>query len=263
MQRFALRLEYDGTGFVGWQRQDNGLSLQQVLEEAAAHLTGGAPVSSVVAGRTDAGVHAVGQVAMIALPKPITPDRLRDALNFHMKPHRLTVLQAAAAPDGWNPRFSAIGRTYRYTILNRRARPALDADRVWHVPSPLDIAAMENAATFLLGHHDFTSFRAVACQAKSPVRTLERLDIIRQEDRITVTTAARSFLHHQVRNMVGTLKLVGEGAWPASRVATALAARDRAAAGPTAPASALCLVAVTYPDDPFAPPDFPPAAVPG
>jgi tRNA pseudouridine38-40 synthase len=195
----------------------------------------------------------MGQVAMIDLPRAIAPERLCEALNFHLKPHRVVVLAAALAPEGWNPRFSATLRRYRYTILNRPARPALDADRVWHVPQRLDAGAMAAAAAALLGRHDFTSFRAASCQAKSPLRTLDRLEVARDGDRIEFTVAARSFLHHQVRNMVGTLKLVGEGTWPASRVATALTARDRAAAGPTAPAAALCLVAVTYPDDPFGP----------
>ncbi len=262
MPNFALLIEYDGTGFVGWQRQAAGISVQAVLEAAASHLAGGEPVASVVAGRTDAGVHAAGQVAMITLERAIAPERLREALNFHMKPHRAVVVRAAAAPAAWNPRFSAIGRVYRYTILNRRARPALEAGRAWHVPQPLDATAMAVAARGLLGRHDFTSFRAAACQAKSPLRTLDRLDVARDGERIVVTCAARSFLHHQVRNMVGTLKLVGDGAWPAARVAAALAARDRSAAGPTAPAEGLCLEAVRYPEDPFAP-AFPPGQLPG
>lgn len=251
MPRYALALEYHGAGFVGWQRQAAGLSIQQVLEEAAARLAGGAPVPSITAGRTDAGVHASGQVASIDLDRTIEPDKLRDALNFHMKPHRVAVLRAALAPDGWNPRFSATGRAYRYTILNRRARPALEEGRVWHVLHPLDADAMHAAAQSLLGRHDFTSFRAASCQAKSPLRTLDRLDVRREGDHIVIEAAARSFLHHQVRNMAGTLKLVGEGAWAAGRVAEALAARNRAAAGPTAPPEGLTLVRVTYPVDPF------------
>lgn len=251
MPHFALLIEYDGTGFVGWQRQQAGVSIQGVLEDAASRLAGGAAVPSVVAGRTDAGVHASGQVASIKLDRTISPDRLREALNFHMKPHRVAILHAAMAPDGWNPRFSAIRRSYRYTILNRRARPALEADRVWHVPHPLDAEAMAAAARALLGRHDFTSFRAAACQADSPVRTLDRLDVVRDGERIVFDCVARSFLHHQVRNMVGTLKLVGEGGWPAERVEAALAAKDRAAAGPTAPAQALCLVGVQYPAELF------------
>ncbi|MGA3400602.1 MAG: tRNA pseudouridine(38-40) synthase TruA [Acetobacteraceae bacterium] len=251
MALWALMLEYDGAPFVGWQRQDNGLSVQQVLETAASRLTGGAAVASVVAGRTDAGVHAEAQVAQLDLPSPLTAARLRDALNYHMKPHPVAVLRAAPAPEGWNARFSAIGRAYRYRILNRHARPALLAGRVWHVHAPLDAAAMQVAAQAMVGRHDFTSFRAAACQAKSPLRTLDRLEVTRDGDVIEVVAEARSFLHHQVRNMVGTLKLVGDGHWSAARVAAALAARDRAAAGPTAPSEGLCLIGVRYPVDPF------------
>jgi tRNA pseudouridine38-40 synthase len=249
--RWALLLEYDGAGFVGWQRQENGLSLQALLEAAAAKLVGGAPVPSVVAGRTDAGVHAEAQVAQLDLPANIPAPKLRDALNYHMKPHPVVVLRAASAPEGWNARFSATNRAYRYRILNRRARPALLVGRVWHVLAPLDAAAMHAAAQTLLGRHDFSSFRAAACQANSPLRTLDRLDVRNDGDMIEIIAEARSFLHHQVRNMVGTLKLVGEGNWPIDRVATALAARDRAAAGPTAPPDGLCLTGVRYPVDPF------------
>ena len=252
MTKWALKLEYDGTAFVGWQRQDSGLSLQAVLEQAATHLNKGAPVGSIVAGRTDSGVHAEAQVAMIVLPDGYKPRQIRDALNYHMKPHLLVVREAAVAPEGWNPRFSAIHRAYRYRILNRRARPGLMEGQVWHVANPLDAAIMHEAAKLLLGTQDFTSFRASACQAKSPVRTLERLDVTRDGELITIAVEARSFLHHQVRNFVGTLRLVGDGSWPVERVAQALAARDRAAAGPTAPAEGLSLIAVTYPVDPFA-----------
>jgi len=251
MPRYALKLEYNGTGFVGWQRQASGVSIQAVLEAAAAHLVHGAPVASITAGRTDAGVHAEAQVASIDLPRDIAPEKLADALNFHMRPHAVSVLAASLAPPGWNPRFSAIGREYRYTILDRRARPALATNLVWHVPRRLDAARMHEAAQTLLGRHDFTSFRATACQAKSPIRTLERLDVTREADHIVIRAAARSFLHHQVRNLVGTLKLVGDGAWPIPRVAAALAARSRAAAGPTAPPEGLALTGVRYPEDPF------------
>ncbi len=249
--RYALLLEYDGTGFVGWQIQAVGLSLQGILEAAAGKLAGGAHVPSIVAGRTDAGVHAEGQVAQIDLPTAYPPDRLRDALNFHLKPHRLAVVQAAVAPPDWNARFSATGRAYRYRILNRRPRPALLEGQVWHVERHLDEAAMAAAASSLLGRHDFSSFRASSCQAKSPVRTLDRLEIARHGDLLEIIAEARSFLHHQVRNMVGTLKLVGEGAWPVQRVAVALAARNRSAAGPTAPPQGLTMTAVCYPNDPF------------
>ena len=255
--RWALLLEYDGTPFVGWQRQRSGLSVQAVLEAAAARLDGGRPVACTAAGRTDAGVHAAGQVAHLALEDParrLTATRLRDALNFHMRPHPVAVLRAAPVPEGWHARFSAVGRRYRYRILNRAARPALDRDRVWHVKPPLDVAAMQAGADLLLGRHDFTSFRASACQAKSPLRTLDRLQLAARGGLIEIHVEARSFLHHQVRNMVGTLKLVGEGRWPPERVGTALLARDRAAAGPTAPADGLSLMAVRYDPDPFSGP---------
>jgi tRNA pseudouridine38-40 synthase len=252
MPLYALMLEYDGTGFVGWQRQDNGVSIQQVLEEAAARLTDGAPVVATVAGRTDAGVHAAAQVVGLPVPRDWPPEKLREALNFHMKPHRVVVVRAALAAAGWNPRFSAIGRAYRYCILNRRARPGLLEGRVWHVQRRLDAERMHAAAQLLLGRHDFTSFRAASCQAKSPVRTLDRLDVARCSDVIAVTVEARSFLHHQVRNMVGTLRLVGDGSWEPARIASVLAACDRSRAGPTAPAEGLCMTGVRYREDPFA-----------
>ncbi len=244
---WALLLEYDGGPFVGWQRQANGLSVQEVLETAAARLNEGQPCPSVVAGRTDAGVHAAGQVTQLALPDKFDARRVREALNFHMKPHPVVVLAAVPASAGWNARFSAVGRTYRYRILNRPARPALQAGRVWHVARPLDAEKMHEAAQSLVGRHDFTSFRAAACQASSPLRTLDRLEVRRDGALIEIVADARSFLHHQVRNMAGTLKLVGEGSWGPSRVGAALAARDRAAAGPTAPAEGLCLGEVRYP----------------
>jgi len=249
MPRYALLLEYDGAGFVGWQRQDNGLSVQDILETAAARLA--TPIETIVAGRTDAGVHAEAQVVLLDLPRAMSPYALREALNFHMKPHLVVVRDAAPAPEGWNARFSAIGRAYCYRILNRAARPALLAGRAWHVHVPLDAAAMQAAANSLLGGHDFSSFRAAACQAKSPLRTLDRLQVTRDGEVMKIIAEARSFLHHQVRNMVGTLKLVGEGRWPVTRVAEVLAARDRTAAGPTAPAHGLTLVAVRYAQDPF------------
>jgi len=249
--RWALLIEYDGTPFVGWQRQINGLSIQAVLEQAASHLNRGQAVASIVAGRTDAGVHAEGQVAHIDLPDGHRSTSVRDALNFHMKPHPVVVLTAVEVPADWNARFSANQRAYRYRILNRRSRPALLAERVWHVPVPLNAAAMHAAAQRLIGRHDFSSFRAACCQAQSPVRTLDRLDVTRDGDIIEIVTEARSFLHHQVRNFAGTLKLAGEGSWSTARVAAALEARDRAAAGPTAPPDGLTLIAVGYPDSPF------------
>lgn len=252
MTRWAILLEYDGTPFVGWQRQINGLSVQQILEEAASHLNKRRPVASIVAGRTDAGVHAEGQVAHLDLPNGLVPKSVRDALNYHMKPHPVVVLQAVVVADDWNARFAAIHRTYRFHILNRSSRPALMADRVWHVPHPLHAETMHAAAQHLLGRHDFTSFRAASCQAKSPVRTLDRLDVSRHGEVIEIITEARSFLHHQVRNFVGTLKLVGEGRWSSERVTSALEAKDRAAAGPTAPPDGLTLMRVSYRDSPFA-----------
>lgn len=252
MNRFALLMEYDGGGFVGWQRQASGESVQSVLETAAMRLSRGARVNTVVAGRTDAGVHAAGQVAELDLPVAIDAARLREALNFHMKPYPVVVLRAAAAREGWSARFSAIRRRYRYVILNRRTRPALDLGRVWHVPKELDADAMHRAARLLLGRHDFTSFRAASCQAKSPLRTLDRLDVARHGEKVEVAAEARSFLHHQVRNFVGTLSLVGDGSWPVERVGAVLAARNRGIAGPTAPAEGLCLVGVDYTEDPFA-----------
>jgi tRNA pseudouridine38-40 synthase len=250
MTAWALLIEYDGGPFSGWQRQDGVLSVQQVLEDAAFRISG-VPAPSAVAGRTDAGVHASAQVAMLALPDHLDARRVRDALNFHMKPHPVAVLQAAPALPGWNPRFSATGRAYRYLILNRRARPALLAGRVWHWPHPLDPVAMQEGAGHLLGRHDFTSFRAAACQANSPLRTLDRLDVTQQGDMIEIVAEARSFLHHQVRTMVGTLVQVGSGRWRPEAVAAALAARDRAAAGPNAPPEGLCLTRVRYAADPF------------
>ncbi len=248
---WALRIEYDGTGFQGWQRQNNGSSVQEVLEDAAARLNGGEPVPSVAAGRTDAGVHAAAQVALLALPENLRADQVRDALNFHMRPHPVVILQAAPAPPNWSPRFSATSRAYEYRILNRRARPALERDRAWHVDRRLDADAMHAAAQLLIGRHDFTSFRATGCQAKSPFRTLDLLRVTRQGEHVVMVAQARSFLHHQVRNLIGTLKLVGEGKWTPARVGTALAARDRGAAGPTAPAAGLTLMHVSYDPDPF------------
>jgi tRNA pseudouridine38-40 synthase len=251
MTRWALLLEYDGAPFVGWQRQAQGLAVQDVLEAAAGRLAHGASVACTAAGRTDAGVHAEAQVAHFDLDGDWRPERLRDALNFHMKPHPVAVRQAATVPADWSARFSATGRRYRYRILNRPARPALERGRAWHVAHPLDEAAMHVAARRLLGRHDFTSFRAAACQANSPLRTLDRLDVQRCGETVEVLAEARSFLHHQVRNMVGTLKLVGEGRWTADDVAAALAACDRSAAGPTAPADGLFLTGVRYPEEPF------------
>ncbi|MEE9210842.1 MAG: tRNA pseudouridine(38-40) synthase TruA [Kiloniellales bacterium] len=245
MTRYKLTLEYDGRGFVGWQRQDNGLSVQAALETAVQRFCAEA-VCVEAAGRTDSGVHALGQVAHVDLDKATDAETLRDALNFHLKPAAVAVLSAEAVAPDFHARFSATERRYRYRIVNRRARLTLDQGRAWFVPVPLDAGAMGDAAQALVGQHDFTSFRATECQAKSPVKTLAALEVSREGEEIRIEARARSFLHHQVRNMVGTLKLVGEGKWSRVDVARALAARDRKAAGPTAPADGLYLVAVRY-----------------
>ncbi|MGD7069130.1 tRNA pseudouridine(38-40) synthase TruA [Acetobacter sp. AAB5] len=253
VQRWAVKLEYDGTGLVGWQRQKSGLSVQSLLEAAAARLAGNRPVSSITAGRTDSGVHALAQVAHLDFPADVRFSRhsVREGLSYHLKPHNVVVLDAAQVDTDWSARFSATWRSYQYRILNRRSRPTLLAGNVWHVKSTLDVEKMQEAANILVGPHDFTSFRAVACQAHSPMRTLDQLDVSRHGDEVIVFAKARSFLHHQVRNMVGTLKLVGIGAWQPERVAEALKARNRCAAGPTAPPEGLYLNGVGYDPDPF------------
>jgi tRNA pseudouridine38-40 synthase len=243
--RYKLTIEYSGAGFVGWQRQRNGLSIQEALETAVRRFCGES-VAVFGAGRTDAGVHALGQVAHVDLPRAASPNEIRGALNHHLKPHPISILAVEPVSSDFDARLSATGRRYLYRILNRRAPPALDRGRVWHVAPQLDLAAMREGAACLIGHHDFSTFRDSLCQAKSPLRTLDRLDVARQGEEICVTAAARSFLHHQVRNMVGTLKLVGIGRWRADDVARALAARDRRAGGPTAPAEGLALVTVRY-----------------
>ena len=248
MPRYALRLEYDGAPFCGWQRQDGLLSIQSVLEEAAAHVNGGEVPLVTAAGRTDAGVHAEAQVAHLDLATDLPPERVREALNFHTRPHPEAVTGAALVPEDWSARFSAIGRAYRYRILNRAARPALEWGRVWHVKKRLDAAAMHEAAQGLLGRHDFSAYRAASCQAKSPLRTLDRLDVTRLGDEIEIIAEARSFLHHQVRNMVGTLVEVGYGRRPASWPRSVLLGADRAKAGQTAPPEGLVLTGVKYPE---------------
>lgn len=247
MPRYKLSLEYDGTGLVGWQRQNNGLSVQEILETAVERFCG-KKITVHGAGRTDAGVHALGQAAHLDLPKEASPEVIRSALNQHVKPHAVAVLEAARVADNFDARRSARGRVYRYRILNRRPPAVLERTRVWHVGPRLDAAAMHEAAQLLTGRHDFTSFRDSLCQAKSPVKTLDLLDVIRAGEEIVIEARARSFLHHQVRNMVGTLKLVGAGKWKVVQVAEALQARDRRAGGPTAPAEGLYLVEVIYPE---------------
>ena len=250
MARWALLLEYDGTNFVGWQYQITGPSIQSVLEDAVSRLAGEKTICTA-AGRTDSGVHASGQVVHVDLARDMTPAKMVAAINYHLKPHPVSVVRAVLVAEDFNARFSAIGRAYCYRILNRPARPALLAHRVWHVPQLLDAAAMHAAAQLLLGRHDFSSFRASACQASSPLRTLDRLDVTRDGDVLEIIAEARSFLHHQVRNMVGSLKLVGEGRWKPEDMSRVLGARDRGAAGPTAPPDGLCLTGVRYPQSPF------------
>ncbi len=245
MARYKLTLEYDGGGFVGWQRQDNGPSIQQALEAAVERFCGES-VAVIAAGRTDAGVHALGQVVHFDLEGRRPPDEVRDAVNHHLRPAPIAALAVEEVGDEFHARFSAVGRVYRYRIVNRRGRLALDRGRAWWVPRALDSEAMDAAARVLVGDHDFTTFRASLCQAASPVKTLDALDVERRGDEVMVTARARSFLHHQMRNMAGTLKLVGDGTWTADDVAAALAARDRRAGGPTAPAEGLYLVAVRY-----------------
>jgi tRNA pseudouridine38-40 synthase len=246
MPRYRLTVEYDGRGYAGWQRQENGPSIQGALEEAIFRLSG-ERVNVTGAGRTDAGVHARGQVAHFDISRQYPAETIRDALNAHVRPQAIAVLDAALAAPDFHARFSAMARIYEYRILCRRAPPALDAGHVWHVSRRLDSAAMQAGARFLIGQHDFTSFRAAECQAKSPVKTLDTFDIRAEDNEIRCETRARSFLHHQVRSMVGTLKLVGEGKYPPEQVARILAARDRSTCGPVAPAEGLTLMRVEYP----------------
>jgi len=243
--RWKLTIEYDGGGLVGWQRQDNGPSVQAALE-TAIHRFCGETATVHGAGRTDAGVHALGQVAHADIHKETDADTVRDALNAHLRPDPIAVLNAEAVDDEFHARFSATGRAYLYRIANRRPPLTLEAGRAWHVTPPLDADAMHHAAQALIGRHDFTSFRASLCQANSPVKTLSALDVSRDGDMVLIRARARSFLHHQVRNIAGTLMLVGIGKWGRADVEAALAARDRAAAGQTAPAHGLYLSEVFY-----------------
>jgi len=245
MTRYKITIEYDGGPFVGWQMQANGPSVQAALAEAIWAFSG-ERVEVRGAGRTDAGVHARGQVAHFDLAKDMRPDQIREAINHHLKPAPIAVLECQPVAADFDARFSATWRAYEYVIINRRAPLTLDAGRAWRVPPPLDAQAMHDAARLLTGKHDFTTFRSVQCQARSPVKTLDRLAVARAGDRITVHASARSFLHHQVRSIVGSLKLVGEGKWSAADLRAALDTRERSACGPVAPACGLYLIGVGY-----------------
>jgi tRNA pseudouridine38-40 synthase len=246
MPRYKITLEYDGAPFLGWQVQDGGLTVAGVLEDAAEKLSG-ERVRIAGAGRTDAGVHALGQIAHVDLTKDWDTDTVRDGMNAHLRPHPVAVLSAEKAADDFDARFSAIKRHYLYRILNRRADLALERNRVWRVVRPLDERKMHEAAQHLVGNHDFTTFRAAECQAKSPVKTLDVLRVTRDSDEIRIEASARSFLHHQVRSIVGSLAQVGEGKWSPSDMKRALEAKDRSACGPVAPPEGLYLVRVDYP----------------
>lgn len=247
MPRYRFLVEYDGGPYAGWQRQADLPTVQQAIE-TAIHAVSGESVTLKGAGRTDAGVHATGQVAHVDLTRDWTGDKLREALNARLKlaGERVAILTAEPVGDDFDARFSARARHYLYRILNRRAPPALERGRVWHVKRTLDAGAMHTAAQLLLGKHDFSTFRASLCQAKTPVKTLSRLDVVRAGDVIEVSASAPSFLHNQVRSMVGSLKLVGEGSWSASDLAAALEAKDRTRCGPVAPPDGLFLVRVDY-----------------
>ena len=245
--RYKLTIEYDGTGLLGWQRQLDGPSVQEYLETVLAALTG-ETLEIPSAGRTDAGVHALGQVCHIDFNRELPDWKIRDAFNAHLRDlgAPVVVLKVEAADNDFHARFSATGRGYIYRIINRRSPSVLLKDRAWWVPVDLDLEKMRQGSRFLLGHHDFTSFRAAACQAKSPLKTLDKFDITARDEELIFTVEARSFLHHQVRNMVGTLKLVGEGKLSPQDIKTILEAKDRKAAGPTAPACGLYLAKVMY-----------------
>ncbi len=245
MPRYKLLIEYDGTPFVGWQIQPGALTVQGQLT-GAIEAFAGEIVHVQGAGRTDAGVHARGQVAHVDLAKDWDTDTVRDALNAHLRPDPIAVLAAEKVPDSFNARTSAVQRHYLYRIGNRRADLTLEVNRAWRVPRPLDVPAMHAAAQRLIGKHDFTTFRAAECQAKSPVKTLDRLDVERRGDEVLIHASARSFLHHQVRSMVGSLAMVGDGKWSAGDLAAALAARDRTRCGQVAPPDGLYLMRVDY-----------------
>jgi tRNA pseudouridine38-40 synthase len=245
MPRYKLTIEYDGTPFVGWQVQDNGASVAGEVENAIEKFSG-ERAALYGAGRTDAGVHALGQVAHVDLAKDWESDTVRDAINAQLRPHPIAVLSAERMAEDFHARFSAAKRHYLYRTLNRRADLALERDRAWKIARPLDAGAMHEAAQHLVGHHDFTTFRSTECQAKSPIKTLDQLNVVRAGDEIRIAVSARSFLHNQVRSMVGSLALVGEGRWSGDDLRKALEAKDRTACGPVAPACGLYLVRVDY-----------------
>ena len=245
MPRYKLTLEYDGTPFVGWQRQDGQMSVQGRLAQAIKDFSGEDMVPRG-AGRTDAGVHATGQVAHLDLEKNWPPDKVRDALNAQLRPEPVSVLTCERAPEEFDARFSAKARHYLYRVIDRRSPLALERNRAWGVFKPLDAKAMQAAAQVLVGHHDFTTFRSTECQAASPEKTLDRLEVSRHGEIIRIEASARSFLHNQVRSMVGSLKAVGEGRWTKADLKKVLEARDRAACGPVAPPQGLYLVKVDY-----------------
>jgi len=247
MTRFALTLEFDGGPFMGLQRQDHGPSVQEAVERAVFDVTG-ETVTMHSAGRTDSGVHALAMVSHVDVAKALTPFRLMEALNARLRPAPIAVLACEAKPEDWHARFSCVGRRYLYRIRNRRAPLTLERGRAWHVARRLDAEAMHRAAQALVGRHDFTTFRSAHCQAKEPVKTLDRLDVRREGELVLIEAEARSFLHHQVRSMVGTLALVGLGQWREGQVAEALAAKDRAALGLNAPAEGLYFVEARYPE---------------
>ena len=245
MTRWRLTIEWDGTPFLGWQRQDHGPTVQQAIEEAVARMTG-ERATVTGAGRTDTGVHALAMAAHVDIAKPLTEHRLREGLNALVRPDPISILAVETVADDWHARFSCTGRRYLYRILNRRPPPALDRNRVWCIAESLDVAAMQRAAAHLVGRHDFTTFRSVHCQSDSPVKTLDRLDVETGSEEIHVHAAARSFLHHQVRSMVGCLAMVGRGQWSADDMKAALEAKNRAALGFNAPPQGLYFVEARY-----------------
>ncbi|CDO34723.1 MULTISPECIES: tRNA pseudouridine(38-40) synthase TruA [Novosphingobium] len=248
MTRYALTLEFDGGPFMGLQRQAHGPSVQQSVEDAVHAITGETAIMHA-AGRTDAGVHALAMQAHVEIEKPFTPFRLMEAINAKLRPDPIAVTACEEVPDDWHARFSCIGRAYVYRIVNRRAPLTLERGKAWQVAKPLDAQAMHRAAQFLVGRHDFTTFRSVHCQAQSPLKTLDRLDVRREGEHVLIEAEARSFLHHQVRSMVGCLAMVGMGRWREEQVREALEARDRQALGLNAPPDGLYFVRAVYPGE--------------